>query len=160
MIRQCTLSDTEQIYFIINEAALAYENVIPSDCYHKPYMPISELKTEMRNITFFGEELNEELVGIMGIEPFRDATLIRHAYILPEQQNQGIGTRLLRHLKAMVTTPNLLVGTWADAKWAIRFYSRHGFVLLPDKDNLLKTYWRIPERQIETSVVLGQKIIR
>jgi len=107
------------------------------------------LKWEMKRITFFGWEANGELVGVMGFEPIKDVSLIRHAYVLPRWQKQGIGNKLLNHLKSLVTTPRLLVGTWADAHWAIRFYQKHGFILLPDKDKLLRAYWDIPQRQIE-----------
>ena len=106
-------------------------------------------------MTFFGWEINGELVGIMGFEPIKDVTLIRHAYVLPQWQKQGIGTKLLNYLEGLVTTSRLLVGTWADAHWAVDFYKRRGFSLLPNKDELLKTYWDIHQRQIETSVVLG-----
>ena len=155
MIRQCQPSETERIYFIINEAARAYEGVIPADCYHQPYMSMDELKREMKRMTFLGWEVNGELVGVMGLEPIKDVTLIRHAYILPGWQQQGVGSKLLNHLQTLVTTSRLLVGTWADAYWAIDFYQKHGFTLLANKDELLKTYWDIPQRQIETSVVLG-----
>ena len=155
MIRECQLDDMNRIHFIINEAARAYEGVIPGDCYHQPYMPMDELKREMKRMTFFGWEASGELVGLMGFEPVKDTTLIRHAYILSQWQRQGIGSKLLNHLEGLVTTPRLLVGTWADAHWAITFYKKHGFSLLPDKDELLKTYWDVPQRQVETSVVLG-----
>jgi GNAT superfamily N-acetyltransferase len=155
MIRECQPGDAKRIYFIISEAAKAYKGVIPSDCYHQPYMPVDELDREMKRMTFFGWEVNGEVVGVMGFEPIKDVTLIRHAYVLPQWQKQGIGSKLLGHLKGLVTTCLLLVGTWADAYWAIDFYQKHGFKLLPGKDELLKTYWTIPQRQIETSVVLG-----
>ena len=155
MIRQCQSDDTEKIYFIINEAARAYEGVIPADCYHQPYMPIKELEVEMRRVTFFGWEEDGELVGVMGFEPVKDVSLIRHAFTLSGWQHRGIGGNLLKHIESLVTTSRLLVGTWADAEWAIDFYRQHGFTLLPDKDELLKTYWNIPLRQIDTSVVLG-----
>ena len=158
MIRKCQPDDIDRIYFIINEAARAYKGFIPADCYHQPYMPMDELKEEMKRMTFSGWEVNEELVGVMGFEPIKDVTLIRHAYVLPQWQKQGIGTMLLNHLKGLVTTPRLLVGTWADAHWAIDFYEKRDFGLLPDKDELLKTYWDIPQRQIETSVVLGMGV--
>jgi GNAT superfamily N-acetyltransferase len=158
MIRECRESDTGRIYFIINQAARAYRGVIPADRYHEPYMTMAELKGEMERMTFSGWEEGGELVGAIGIEPVRDVTLIRHAYVLPRWQRRGIAGRLLSHMKAMVTPPRLLVGTWADASWAIRFYRKHGFSLLPDKDTLLETYWNIPRRQIETSVVLGMTI--
>ncbi|HEY55665.1 MAG TPA: GNAT family N-acetyltransferase [Dehalococcoidia bacterium] len=155
MIRQCHSSDIERVYFIINQAAKAYEGVIPPDCYHQPYMPREELEQEWKRVSFFGWEVNGELVGIMGLEPIKDVTLIRHAYVLPEWQRQGISSKLLAHIKGLVATPHLLVGTWADARWAIDFYLKHGFKLLSDKDEVLKSYWDIPQRQIETSVVLG-----
>ncbi len=158
MIRICQPSDSERLHFIINEAAKAYEGVIPTDCYHQPYMTMGELEQEMKQMTFFGWEVKGELVGIIGFQPIKDVTLIRHAYVLPQWQKQGIGSRLLGHLKGMVTTSRLLVGTWADVYWAITFYQKHGFNLLPDKDELLKTYWNIPRRQIETSVVLGMSL--
>ena len=158
MIRKCQANDAQRIYFIINEAARAYGGIIPADCYHQPYMPMGELEREMRRMSFFGWELNGELVGVMGIEPIKDVTLIRHAYVLPRWQKQGIGSKLLKNLMGLVTTSRLLVGTWAAARWAIDFYQRHGFSLLPDKDELLKTYWGIPQRQIETSVVMGINI--
>jgi GNAT superfamily N-acetyltransferase len=155
MIRECQANDAQRMYFIINEAAKAYNGVIPVDRYHQPYMPMGELEEEMKRMTFFGWEVNGELVGVMGIEPIKDVTLIRHAYVLPQWQRQGIASKLLNRLKSLVTTPRLLVGTWADVHWAIAFYQKHGFNLLPDKDELLKSYWDIPQRQIETSVVLG-----
>lgn len=158
MIRKCQADDARRIYFIINEAAKAYAGMIPADRYKQPYMPMDELKREVERMTFFGWEVNKELVGVMGFEPVKDVTLIRHSYVLPRWQQQGIGSKLLAHLKNLVTTPRLLVGTWADAKWAIEFYRQHGFSLLPDKDELLTTYWDIPRRQIETSVVLGINI--
>lgn len=155
MIRQCRASDAQRIYFIINKAAEAYEGVIPADRYQQPYMPMDELMREMERIAFYGWEAKGELVGIMGMEPIEDVTLIRHAYVLPEWQRQGIASRLLAHVRRLFTGSRLLVGTWADATWAISFYQRHGFRLQPDKDRLLETYWDIPRRQIETSVVLG-----
>ncbi len=158
MIRSCQAGDAGSIYFIINRAAEAYEGIIPADCYHQPYMPVEELEQEMKQMTFFGWEVNGEFVGVMGFQPIKDVTLIRHAYVLPHWQRQGIGNKLLNHQRSLVTTSRLLVGTWADAHWAIAFYKKHGFSLLPDKDELLKTYWDIPRRQIDTSVVLGINI--
>jgi len=160
MIRQCQPQDINRIYFIINEAAKAYDGAIPADCYHQPYMPMDELEREMKRITFFGWEVNKELVGVTGLEPIKEVTLIRHAYVLPRWQRQGIGSKLLNHLKGLVTTSRLLVGTWADTQWAIDFYQKHGFSLLPNKDELLKTYWTVPQRQIDTSVVLGVEVSR
>jgi GNAT superfamily N-acetyltransferase len=120
-------------------------------------MSREELEQEKKRMTFSGWKVNGELVGVMGFELIKDVILIRHAYVLPQWQQQGVGSKLLNHLKALVATSRLLVGTWADAHWAIRFYRRHGFTLLPNKDELLKTYWDIPQRQIETSVVLEYK---
>lgn len=155
MLRKCRATDTQRIYFIINEAARAYRRVIPDDCYHQPYMSGDELEREMKRITFYVWEANGELVGVAGLEVAGDVSLVRHTYVLPEWQKQGVGSRLLTHLKTRVTTRRLLVGTWADAQWAIRFYQKHGFRLLPDKETLLQTYWDIPQQQVETSVVLG-----
>ena len=155
MIRECHPGEIKRIYYIINEAAKAYEGVIPADRYHQPYMPMAELEQEMKQMTFFGEEVSGELVGVMGFQPVKDVTLIRHTYVLPQWQRQGISSKLLNNLKRLVTTSRLLVGTWADAHWAIAFYEKHGFRLLPNKDELLRTYWNIPQRQVETSVVLG-----
>ena len=155
MIRKCGWEDIEEMYVVINEAAKVYEGVIPPDRYHEPYMPLDELREEMQHMTFFGWEEDQTLVAVIGFQPFADVTLIRHAYVLPEYQRQGLGSKLLEHLKTLTTDPRLLVGTWADASWAIEFYEKHGFRLLTNKDELLKAYWDIPERQIETSIVLG-----
>jgi len=155
MIRELSFIDIDCIYDIINSAARAYRGVIPSDCYHEPYMPKEELQREMYSMTFFGWEERRRLVGVMAFQPVKDVTLIRHAYVLPDRQGKGIGTRLLDHLRQMTRTRQLLVGTWADATWAIEFYQKQGFNLMPDKDGLLMRYWNIPQRQIETSIVLG-----
>ena len=156
LIRACQEKDARRMYFIINEAAKAYDGSIPADYYHKPYMPMQELRQEMQRMTFFGWEEAAQLVGVMGAEPVKDVTLIRHAYVLPQQQNRGVGSRLLGHILDRAATDRVLVGTWADARWAIEFYRKHGFQLLADKDKLLNTYWNIPPRQVETSVVLGR----
>ncbi len=158
MIRKCTKKDFGCIYSIVNQAARAYEGVIPPDRYHQPYMPAGELEQEMRRMTFYGWLEDGELVGVMGLEPVKDVTLIRHAYILPAWQRKGIGTKLLKYCEGLVATKRLLVGTWADVGWAIDFYEKHGFRLMPDKDELLKTYWDIPGRQVDTSVVLGLEV--
>jgi GNAT superfamily N-acetyltransferase len=155
MIRQCNSKDKEKLYFIINEAAKAYRGKIPPERYHEPNMPMDELEREMKRIIFTGWEENGELVGIMGIERVGDVTLIRHAYVLPCWQRRGIAGRLLIHLRELVATPRLLVGTWATADWAISFYEKNGFKMMPDKDKLLETYWDIPRQQILESVVLG-----
>ena len=154
MIRVCKPDDTKRIYFIVNEAAKAYQGGIPADCYHQPYMPMPELERELAEMTFFGWEEGNELVGVMGFQPINDVTLIRHAYVLPQWQRRGIASRLIDNMKKLTKTHRLLVGTWADAYWAIALYKKHGFRLTPNKDELLKTYWKIPQRQIETSVVL------
>jgi GNAT superfamily N-acetyltransferase len=140
----------------VNAAAEAYRGVIPADRWHEPYMPAEELDAELAaGVAFWGYEAGCELLGIMGIQPVRDVDLIRHAYVLPGSQGGGIGSALLERLTESTARP-LLVGTWAAAEWAIRFYRRHGFELVsPErKAELLKQYWTIPERQIETSVVL------
>jgi GNAT superfamily N-acetyltransferase len=154
MIRKCKTTDREVIHRIINDAALAYKGVIPWDCWHEPYMSPAELMTEIREMTFFGWEEKEKLLGVMGFQPVKDVTLIRHAYVLPEHQRRGIGSSLLSYAKDLAKT-RFLVGTWSDATWAIRFYEKHGFRLLPNKEELLRKYWNIPLRQIEASVVLG-----
>ena len=162
MIRPCTEADLTRIFHVVNQAATAYRGVIPDDCYREPYMPLEELLAESREMTFFGWEESGELVGIMGYQPIGQAaavTLIRHAYVLPHHQRRGVGSALLQHLVGLTTMPRLLVGTWAAASWAIVFYRKHGFRLLPDGDLLLRTYWHIPDRQRETSVVLGRVVL-
>jgi GNAT superfamily N-acetyltransferase len=155
MIRRCTAADAGRMYEIINEAARKYEGVIPADRYHQPYMPMDELLNEMKRMEFAGWEEDAHLVGVMGLEPVKDTTLIRHAYVIPEAQGKGIGGKLFRHLMKTVITPEVLVGTWAASYWAIAFYGKHGFVNRDDKDALLRKYWNVPDRQIETSVVLS-----
>jgi len=155
MLRRCQLQDIESIYIVINDAAKAYCGVIPPDCYHEPYMPIDELSEEMQKMSFFGWQDEKQLVGVMGFQRVRDVTLIRHAYELTAWQRKGIGSQLVNYLRKLSETRRLLVGTWADAHWAIAFYQKHGFHLLADKDKLLRAYWRVPDRQIEVSVVLG-----
>lgn len=158
MIRKLSSEDTAKIYEIINKAAGAYKGVIPDDCYHEPYMPKEELEHEMAGMTFFGWEEKGRLVGVMGFQPVKDVTLVRHAYVLPEFQRRGIGTALLTYLKQITETKQLLVGTWADAPWAVRFYQKEGFKLMPDKNELLARYWGVPWRQAEVSVVLGMEL--
>ena len=158
MIRKLSLEDIDVIYEIINQAARAYQGVIPDDCYHEPYMSMDELRREMAKMTFFGWEEEGKLVGVMALQPVKDVALIRHAYVLPNYQRKGIGSKLLGYLRLMANTKELLVGTWADATWAVDFYQKHGFKLMPNKDKLLRKYWDIPERQIETSVVLGTQM--
>jgi len=161
VIHPCCDDDFDAMYAVINAAATAYDGVIPVDRYHVPYMPSEELRDEIAaGVRFWGvyevgESGAEELRGLMGIQDVDDVTLIRHAYVLPEHQRTGVGSRLLAHLLGLPHQP-LLVGTWADAAWAVRFYERHGFRLVTpeEKDRLLRRYWQIPERQVETSVVL------
>jgi GNAT superfamily N-acetyltransferase len=159
-IRRCSPADFEAILAVINGAARAYDGVIPADRYHDPYMPGDELRGEIdAGVRFWGAFEDGELVGVMGIQDVDDVTLIRHAYVLPERQRDGVGSHLLAHLLALADGQlerALLVGTWADAWWAVRFYERHGFELVTphEKDRLLRLYWAIPERQVETSVVL------
>jgi GNAT superfamily N-acetyltransferase len=156
MIRRCTDTDVPIIDAIVNEAAEAYRGAIPADCWHEPYMTRPALLAEIdAGVQFWGWEEAGDLVGVMGLQGVRDVTLIRHAYVRPGAQGRGVGGALLTALAGQVTGP-LLVGTWAAAAWAIRFYERHGFRLTstPDKDRLLNTYWSIPARQRDTSVVL------
>jgi GNAT superfamily N-acetyltransferase len=155
MIIKLSVKDAGIIYEVINKAARAYQGVIPEDCYHEPYMPEQELRREMAGMTFFGRREEGKVVGVIGLQHVKDVTLVRHMYVLPEYQRKGIGTELLNHVKQMTKTRCLLVGTWADNFWAIKFYQKYGFNLMPEKDGLLKKYWDIPGRQIETSVVLG-----
>jgi len=157
MIRKLASSDCNAIFRIINDAAQAYKGIIPADRWKEPYMPMDELKEEVETgVRFFGWEEDNKLVGVMGFQPIRDTTLIRHAYVLTKYQRRGIGRKLLLYLMTLATTPEILVGTWEDATWAIQFYEKYGFTLVSpkEKDRLLRTYWNIPERQIETSVVL------
>jgi N-acetylglutamate synthase-like GNAT family acetyltransferase len=159
MIRQCDPNDFEQIYAVINNAAQAYKGVIPADVWKEPYMSEEELQHEIEEvIVFWGYEEGGELVGVMGIQHIQDVTLIRHAYIRMMRRRQGIGSKLLAYLREQTTRP-VLIGTWADAVWAVRFYEKHGFRLVTpeEKDRLLRKYWSIPERQIETSVVLADQ---
>jgi GNAT superfamily N-acetyltransferase len=158
MIKALSAKDASIIYEVINKAAHAYRGVIPEDCYHEPYMPEQELRREMAGMTFFGWHEGGKVIGVIGFQSVKDVTLVRHAYVLPEYQRKGIGTKLLNHVKQMTKTKRLLVGTWADAVWAIQFYQKHGFKLMPEKDELLKKYWNVPQRQIEASVVLGIEI--
>jgi GNAT superfamily N-acetyltransferase len=158
MIRRCTSGEVATIESIINDAAEAYRGVIPADCWHEPYMPRDELTAEIAaGVDFWGWDDAGEPVGVMGLQRVRDVTLIRHAYVRPSHQNRGVGRELLTTLVARATGP-LLVGTWAAATWAIRFYERHGFRLVTaeEKDHLLDTYWTISPRQRDTSVVLAR----
>jgi GNAT superfamily N-acetyltransferase len=155
-IRRCDNNDRDAILEIVNDAAEAYRGVIPADRWHEPYMSGDELDAELADgVVFWGDERDGQLDGVMGIQHVADVELIRHAYVRTDRQGEGIGGALLAHLRSESTRP-LLVGTWTDATWAIAFYERHGFIQAsPERTReLLTTYWSIPERQIETSVVL------
>jgi N-acetylglutamate synthase-like GNAT family acetyltransferase len=158
-IRRCTESDVSAMYEIINQAAAAYRGVIPQDRWHEPYMPIDELESEIQDgVVFWGCEEDGTLLGVMGIQDRGDVCLIRHAYVRPGRQKGGVGTLLLKHLEVTAEKP-ILIGTWASATWAVAFYQRNGYRLVSEeeKNRLLAKYWRIPDRQIETSVVLADK---
>jgi N-acetylglutamate synthase-like GNAT family acetyltransferase len=159
MIRRCDARDFELIWTIINDGAQAYKGIIPADRWTEPYMSREKLQHEINeDVVFWGFEENGILAGIMGIQEVRDVTLIRHAYVRTGNQKRGVGGQLLSHLRGLTTGP-VLIGTWADAAWAIRFYERQDFQMVQpqEKNRLLKKYWTIPERQIETSVVLADQ---
>jgi GNAT superfamily N-acetyltransferase len=156
-VRPCRDDERPAVLAIVNAAAQAYRDVIPADRWHEPYMPRHELDSEIAaGVVFWGHEEDGKLVAVMGLQSVRDVDLIRHAYVLPGSQRRGIGGALLSHLQRL-SARRMLVGTWAAADWAVRFYRGHGFesVSPARKVVLLKTYWRIPDRQIETSVVLA-----
>lgn len=166
-IRPCLPADEARMVEIINDAAVAYKGVIPADRYHEPYMPLEEMRAEIAaGVRFYGAEVDGILVGVMGIQDVANTdpqgignvTLIRHAYVATAQRGLGIGGRLLAHLKDIAARP-MLMGTWAAATWAIGFYEKHGFALTShaEKETLLRVYWNIPERQVETSVVLADQ---
>jgi GNAT superfamily N-acetyltransferase len=157
MIRRCNDRDFESIWTIINDGAQAYRGTIPEDRWTEPYMSKEKLQHEIDSgVVFWGCQDDGTLIGVMGLQQVQDVTLIRHAYVRSGSQKQGVGSQLLSHLREL-TNAAVLIGTWADAVWAIRFYERHGFrmVSAEEKDRLLKKYWSIPERQVETSVVLA-----
>ena len=159
MIRRCVESEFEVILAIINDATRAYEGVIPADRWHDPYMSEEELRQEIDNgVVFWGYEEAGALVAVMGVQDVEDVTLIRHAYVRTVRRNRGIGGELLAHLVGETRSP-MLIGTWAAAEWAVRFYEHRGFHVVSEeeKDRVLKRYWAIPERQIETSVVLADQ---
>jgi N-acetylglutamate synthase-like GNAT family acetyltransferase len=159
LIRRAVDADAPAILEIVNDAARAYRGVIPPDRWHEPYMPAEELAGEIaRGVVFWVAEQDGRVTGVMGIQDKGDVALVRHAYVASTTQRSGVGTRLLRHVESLVDKP-ILIGTWASASWAIDFYRRNGFTVVPedDKDRLLRTYWSIPARQIETSVVLANE---
>jgi GNAT superfamily N-acetyltransferase len=156
-IRLCGEQDLATMLAIINDAAVAYRGVIPPDRWHDPYMPESELREEIAaGVEFWGLDSDNGLIGVMGVQPVGDVDLIRHAYVRPDKQRHGVGAQLIEYLRRR-SARRMLVGTWAAASWAISFYQRHGFELVPPARAaaLLRSYWTIPERQIETSVVLS-----
>ncbi len=158
MIRVCRDDERSAIFEIVNAAAVVYRGVIPADRWHEPYMGLDELSAEIAaGVEFWGYEDDGALAGVMGIQPVEDVFLIRHAYVRPEAQGRGIGGALMAELESRVSA-QLLVGTWAVATWAIGFYERHGFVAVPRSEiaPLLRRYWSIPDRQVETSVVLAK----
>jgi GNAT superfamily N-acetyltransferase len=160
MICKLPPSTFDDILNVVNDAAQAYKGIIPQDRWKEPYMPAEELQQELASgVEFYGWKEGDALVAVMGIQLVNDVTLIRHAYVLTAYQRRGIGEKLLKHLMSLAWTSTVLVGTWEAATWAVRFYEKHGFVLVPsgEKDKLLRKYWNIPERQIETSVVLKLK---
>jgi GNAT superfamily N-acetyltransferase len=157
LIRPCTDADADEICGVINDGAEAYRGVIPADRWHEPYMPIDALRAEIgAGVTFWAAGEGDRIDAVMGIQPVKDVALIRHAYTRTAVQGRGLGAALLAHLRALTARP-ILIGTWAAATWAIRFYERHGFhlVTLEEKVSLLRRYWTVPDRQIEESVVLA-----
>lgn len=160
MICNLSPSDFDSILRVVNDAAQAYKGVIPADRWEEPYMSAEKLKKEIEaGVRFYGWVEDDNLLGVMGIQSVKDTTLIRHSYVLTKYQRRGIGGKLLEYLKSLAKTPEILVGTWQDATWAICFYEKHGFKLASyeEKDRILRKYWNIPDRQIETSVVLRFK---
>ena len=159
MIRKSVDADVPAILAIINDAAQAYRGVIPADQWHEPYMPLDHLESEIsKGVVFWVVEEDGRLLGVMGIQDKGAVALVRHAYVASSLQRSGVGTKLLRHVEGLTDKP-ILIGTWAAAAWAIDFYRRNGFSVVPNehKDQLLRTYWSIPARQIETSVVLADR---
>jgi N-acetylglutamate synthase-like GNAT family acetyltransferase len=157
MIQKCVSENFREVFEVINDGASAYKGIIPQDRWHEPYMTEEELLAQVnQGVEFWVYTDNNRITGVMGMQAKEDVTLIRHAYVRTPDRNKGIGSRLLTHLLAMTHAP-VLIGTWAAAHWAIDFYKKHGFRLLPgeEKDRLLRKYWNIPDRQIETSVVLA-----
>jgi len=162
MIVTCDKADMNSIYQIINDAAIAYKGVIPADRWHEPYMSSDQLNNEIESgVQFWGWKEDSVLQGIMGIQQVQDVSLIRHAYVRTGMRNKGIGTKLLMYLMKKTDRP-VLIGTWKDAVWAIEFYKKNGFSLVSEEEKnvLLKKYWSIPDRQVETSVVLADNIWR
>jgi GNAT superfamily N-acetyltransferase len=157
MIRKCSEADLSALYEIVNDAARAYKGIIPADRWHEPYMPMEELKSEIAaGVRFWGCESGGELLGVMGMQDKGEVDLIRHAYVKTAKRKQGIGSELLRHIEKSARKP-ILLGTWRDATWAVAFYEKNGYRRLSrqETERLLRKFWSIPERQIDTSVVLA-----
>ena len=157
MIKEYSKSDCSKILYVVNDAAIKYKNVIPDNCWHEPYMSERELLGEFQDgVRMFGYSDNGELIGVIGFQEIKDVVLIRHAYTLTDYQGKGTGSRLLEYLLNKNQNSRLLVGTWRDAKWAIRFYEKFGFILHDEEEttSLLEKYWNIPSEQIENSIVL------
>jgi GNAT superfamily N-acetyltransferase len=158
-IVRCGKDDFEQIYAIINDAAQAYKGIIPADRWHEPYLSRHYLQHEIdAGVRFYGYEDRGALLGVMGIQDVKDVALLRHAYVRTAHRSKGIGSSLMTSVRSLLVRPSL-VGTWAAASWAIAFYEKHGYQLVTpeEKELLLRTYWSIPDRQIETSVVLADR---
>src|SRR5690242_12924794 len=158
-IRRSADADFEPILAIINDAAQAYRGVIPADRWHDPYMPAAELSKQIdEGVAFSVAEEEGRMLGVMGFQDRGDVALVRHAYVATTLQRGGVGTKLLHHVQSLTSKP-ILIGTWTDATWAIGFYERNGFTVVPKQDTaaLLRRYWSIPDRQIETSVVLADR---
>ena len=157
MISEYKKTDTSKILHIINDASLKYKGIIPDNCWHEPYMTEKELANEFSvGVRMFGYHHNSKLIGVIGIQKVKDVILIRHAYTLTSHQGKGTGSALLKYLLKKNHNSRLLVGTWRDATWAIKFYKKFGFILHKKDQSalLLKKYWKIPSKQIKNSVVL------
>jgi GNAT superfamily N-acetyltransferase len=161
MIREYKKSDSSKILYVINDAAIRYKGIIPDNCWHEPYMSEQKLVNEFNaGVCMYGYHHNNKLIGVIGIQEVKDAILIRHAYTLTFYQGKGTGSELLKYLLKKNTNSRLLVGTWRDATWAIRFYEKFGFILHTKEQStlLLKKYWEIPSQQIENSIVLERQL--
>jgi N-acetylglutamate synthase-like GNAT family acetyltransferase len=159
MIRKATENDFDDIYHVINDAAMAYKGIIPLDRWHEPYMTREELKAQIDDgVCFYCYVDHSGVVGVMGLQDKGEVSLIRHAYVITAERKKGIGARLIQELLKDSSKP-VLIGTWRAAHWAIRFYERHGFLVVSEeeKNKLLRKYWNIPDRQVEASIVLAEK---
>jgi GNAT superfamily N-acetyltransferase len=159
MIRACNEHDFDEIWAVINDGSTAYRGIIPADCWSEPYMTREKLRHEMLDgVVFWAAEEDGSIQAVMGVQDVLDVTLIRHAYVRTSKRRHGLGATLLQHLQSLATR-RVFIGTWADATWAIRFYEKHGYRLVPaeQKDQLLRRYWNVSARQIETSVVLSNR---